>query len=200
MGVRLAGIAAACCAALLVAGVVWQGGASQSELQQKVGISTPGIQVYEVPQHNHRGRRARAAPTQSLAFQSKAQVAMGAVGGSDGRWPVPPAPPPTWTRGGNSWVYDHTYGVGQRPTTGVWAARGTLPPSSQPPPQPEQEVVEEVTQPDGSKEDIVVPASEVPQQEAPPMQQPAAQAPPAQPVVEEVELPNGKVEEIEEVK
>eukprot|EP00283_Hemiselmis_rufescens_P009169 CAMPEP_0173418804 /NCGR_PEP_ID=MMETSP1357-20121228/854_1 /TAXON_ID=77926 /ORGANISM="Hemiselmis rufescens, Strain PCC563" /LENGTH=169 /DNA_ID=CAMNT_0014381349 /DNA_START=47 /DNA_END=552 /DNA_ORIENTATION=+ len=163
--VRVAGVAAVAC--LVLAAVVLQG-RGPAELGQKEGIRTPGIQVYEVPQK-------RKAATQSLAFQSKAQVAMGAVGGSDGRWPVPPAPPPTWTRGGNAWVYDHTYGVGQRPTTGVWAAQGTLPASSQPP-QEEEEVVEEVTQPDGTKEDIVVPASEAPPQ-AQPAPQPAAAAP-----------------------
>lgn len=178
----------------------------------QVGITTPGVQVYEVPQG---GRGRSAGRTQDLAtLQSKAQVAMGAVGGSDGRWPVPPAPPPTWTRGGHSWVYDHTYGVGIRPTTGIWGP-GVLPKG--PKQEEEEEVVEEVTEPDGKKEDIVVPESEVVRQEeqaapapapyaeqapdfvAPDFVAPApAQAPPppSAPVIEEVVTPSGKKEEV----
>ena len=100
--------------------------------------------MYEVPESGRRGRRARGRTQDLATLQSKAQVAMGAVGGSDGRWPVPPAPPPTWMRGGNSWVYDHTYGVGQRPTTGVWGP-GVLPKT--PAPAAQDEVVEEILLP-----------------------------------------------------
>jgi hypothetical protein len=179
------------------------------------GIVAPGMQVYEVPQD----RRHR----QQLSFSSKAQVAMGNVGGSDGRWPIPPAPPPTWTRGGNTWVYDGIYGNGQRPTTGIWG-EGKFPPSSpaaQPPaPAPAVEVVEEVTEPDGTKKDIIVPATEVapapaaapvyeiPQPAAAPVQAPIIEQPlpapvvappapaPAPPMIEEIIKPNGKTEEI----
>mmetsp|Transcript_44144 Transcript_44144/g.88534 ORF Transcript_44144/g.88534 Transcript_44144/m.88534 type:complete len:430 (-) Transcript_44144:187-1476(-) len=80
------------------------------------GVFTPGLEINMVP---------RRAPTQRL-FQSKAQVAMGQNGGQNGLWPMPDQPPPTWTRGGNTYVYDGIYGIGQRPTTGVWAS-GSLP-------------------------------------------------------------------------
>ncbi|EKX31442.1 hypothetical protein GUITHDRAFT_156576 [Guillardia theta CCMP2712] len=56
--------------------------------------------------------------TQSLI---QGQVAMGAMGGAEGLHPVPSQGPPTWERGGNTWMYDRIYGNGIRPTTGVWA-------------------------------------------------------------------------------
>eukprot|EP00961_Rhodomonas_salina_P268573 3629611-Rhodomonas_salina.1 len=102
------------------------------------GVFTPGLEVKMVPR-------------QQQLFQSKAQVAMGSGGGKHGLWPMPPHPPPTWTRGGNTYVYDNIYGIGQRPTTGVWASGGTYPKGEEEqgetPAEQEEEVEQEREEP-----------------------------------------------------
>ena len=107
---------------------------------------------------------------------------------------IPSQPPPTWNRGGGSWIYDSMYGTGRRPTTGVWGP-GEFPPSEEPahlsaapnaPANAAQVRVEQVLLPNGKKEEVVVPA-------APPA---AAGQPGPTGVVENIVLPNGKQEQV----
>jgi len=79
------------------------------------GVFAPGVQE-SIPES-----RLGARQQQLLS----GYAAMGTVGGGQhGLNPIPPSPPPTWSRGGHSWVYDGVYGNGQRPTTGIWAKKG----------------------------------------------------------------------------
>jgi len=152
------------------------------------GVFTPGLEVKMVP----RGGRNQAL----------AQVAMGTHGGKDGLNPMPPPTPPTWARGGNTYVYDGIYGIGQRPTTGVWASGGVMPDSGAEA-EGEKEAAsqeEEEAEPSAQVEEAGAPAAaEEEEEEAP---QAAAQeeeeAPAAaeeEPEEEEVQEPNGETEE-----
>ena len=50
-----------------------------------------------------------------MKFQSKADIAIGATGASNGLWPAPPKGSKCFDRGGSTWVYCDIYGVGIRP-------------------------------------------------------------------------------------
>ena len=139
------------------------------------GVFTPGLQVYEVPQR-------RAARQQALAgYQSKAQIAMGTMGGKDGLVKVPDQPPPTWERGDHSWAYDRDYGVGQRPTTGIWADKGVLPGGGAPAEEEEEEEEKEkADEEEAGVEPAPAPAAAPAQEEpAAEKEEPAAEEAPA---------------------
>ena len=66
----------------------------------------------------HEQQLAKAARTRR---QIKAGVAHGT-----GMMPVTAPPPPSWGRGGHSWIYDQQYGDMVRPTDSVWCDCNTL--------------------------------------------------------------------------
>eukprot|EP00802_Teleaulax_amphioxeia_P012783 Tamp_12828.p1 GENE.Tamp_12828~~Tamp_12828.p1 ORF type:complete len:478 (-),score=144.80 Tamp_12828:342-1712(-) len=195
------GVAALACCVL----AAWVGGgearaaAPVARLQE--GVFTPGIQETFVPQQQGGGARQ-----QSLLA---GYVAMGTVGGGQhGLHNAPPPPPPTWAQGGHSWVYDGIYGNHQRPTTGIWAQKGFGGPmggGGAPAPddggveEEDRVPTEEPSEPAAEAEPAAEPGAETPAQD---FAEPADEGEPAaaeeQPAVEEVEEPNGQVEEVEE--
>jgi len=73
------------------------------------------------------GHEQQLAKAAKIRRQIKAGVATGTIGmGIGGSHPVTDPPPPSWSRGGHSWIYDQQYGDMTRPTVSVWCDCDTV--------------------------------------------------------------------------